>query len=332
MTSFNFRWIIACFAVIAALSFQSCSDEESYDVVGDTANIIYINTQHWNPIKASRNLFSFSIVHTPAGDFGDVLVKYPIRSTKPMSKSVIVKAEMDISLVDTYNKTCGTKYVALPDGVLDVSKAMATIENGKSNSVDSITFSINPSKRALLTASTYLAPVRLVSVSESGAELSKEYNTAYILISTSSTNCYQKPVVSDMVGALVSDRSAWKASFDVNSYGAISNLFDGNTDSDVYFSSTKSTLTLDLAKAYSSITGLRIHTWEVQYGLKNINVSSSNDGTNWTLQGGAALATGNIYQYIKFYSAISSRYIKLEITEWSSSYIDLAEIDVFTNN
>jgi hypothetical protein len=100
----------------------------------------------------------------------------------------------------------------------------------------------------------------------------------------------------------------------------------------VYYGSKKSTLTLDLAIAYTNITGIRIHTWDTEYGLTNINVSSSNDGTNWTLQGSAALATGDIYQYIKFYSAISSRYIKLEITGWSSNYVDIAEIDVFTKN
>jgi hypothetical protein len=333
MISFNYKWIITCCAIIVtALSLPSCSkDDESYDVVGDPSNIVYINTQGSSSIKAPKNLFSFSIVHTPAGDIGDVLAKIPVRSTKPMNKSVTVKAELDTSLVSAYNKTYGTKCLVLPDGVLDMSKATAIIKEGKYTSADSITVSINPTKRSLLSGSAYLAPIKLVSVSESDIKINKDYSTAYILINTSSTNCYQKPSASDMVGTLVSNRSLWTASFDVSTYGSISNLFDGDTGSDVYYGSKNSTLTLDLANTYNNITGIRIHTWDTQYGLTNMNVSSSNDGTNWTLQGSAALTTGNIYQYIKFYSPISSRYIKLEITGWLSNYIDIAEIDVYTN-
>ena len=334
--SLNFRCIIACLAVIATFSFQSCSDEETYDVIGNPINKIYINTHEWSPVNAQKNLFSFSIVHTPVGDFGDILAKFPIRSTRPMSSSVTVKAELDNSLVDAYNKTYGTKCVALPDGVLDLSKAMATIEERKSLSGDSITVSVDQSKRALLTDKAYLAPIRLVSVSESGSEISSEYSTAYVLITTS-TNLIKTNVGSDgMVGSLVSDYSTWTAtSDDTPSGGAFSDLFDGSTSSSWDFSSINETIVVDM-KENKNVSGFRLYAQygEWGYNFNKVKISLSDDNISFNEIGTSTnsnMTNESGYQYICFYGSVKARYIKLSLTWMYQWYPSICELGVYTN-
>ena len=334
MTSFNFRWIIACFAVIAALSFQSCSDEKSYDVVGDTANIIYINTQQWSPINSPKNLFSFAVVHTPVGEFGVVKAKFPVNSTKPMSNSVTVSAELDNSLVDTYNKTYGTKCVALPSGILSMSKSNATIAAGKSVSVDSITVSIDSAKLVLLTGSTYLAPISLVSVSESGAEISKVYNTAYVLITTSTSLIKKNVGSSGMLGSLVPNYSAWTVTSDVTpSKYTFSTIFDGSTSTRWQFPSTPVTLLIDM-KDTKKVSGFRTFAQYAQYGyiFSQIKVSLSSDNVTFNELGTCTsndMANESGYQYVGFYGAMDARYIKLTLA-WNSSYYPyLCELGVY---
>ena len=319
---FNLNTIYAGLFLATALLLASCSDDDSFDFPGDSKNRVYLD---------SSNNYSFSVLHTPVGTTGNIKAKFPVYCNREASTELKVTFATDTALVSVYNIKHSTSYSAVPAGLVVINGNL-TITKGTKISTDSLTVTI-PENLSKLKESKYLIPVTISTLDNVGnAAISTNMNVVYLVINASTTNCYSAPVMTDMTGTLISDRSSWTASFDVDYYNSTSDLFDGNTGSDVYFNSKKSTLSLDLAKAYTNITGIRIHTWESQYGLTNINVSSSNDGTNWTLQGGAALATGDVYQYIKFYSAISSRYVKLEITGWSSGYVDIAELDVYTNN
>lgn len=189
MKTYLYKYFCVSFIMITTLSLQSCSDKESYDVTGNSANKIYVNTGKGSATNAPKSLYSFKVVQTETGAVGDVHLQYPVRSTRPMSSSVTVKSEVDNSLIAAFNEKYKTTYVAFPDGVFDMSKALANIAQGDYISKDSIEVSIDPSKLSLLTEKAYLAPIRLTSVSSKGAEVSSDYTntTVYLVVNITST-------------------------------------------------------------------------------------------------------------------------------------------------
>lgn len=333
----NFRCIMACLAITATFLLQSCNDEQTYDVVGSSVNKIYINTQEWSPINTPKNAFSFSIVHTPVGEFGTVLAKFPVRSTIPMSQSATVVVELDNSLVDAYNKKYGTKCVALPDGVLNINNATATIAEGASLSGDSISVSIDSSKLSLLTEKAYLAPIKLISVSESGSEISSQYNTAYVLVNTSTSRIKANVGSSGMLGALISGYSTWTVTSDITaSRYTYSYIFDGSTSTSWRFSGSAVTLVIDM-KANKNVSGFRLYAQYATYGyiFSQAKISLSTDNVTFDEVGTSTnsnMAIESGYQYIGFYGAIQARYVKLALTWNNTNYPYICELGVYTVN
>lgn len=325
-----------CFVVIAASIFQSCDDKETYDVVGNPSNIIYINTQQWSSINEQRNQFTFEIVHTPSGDFGTVLAKFPIRSTKPLNKAVTLKVEVDNSLVVAYNKSYGTTCAVLPDGILDLSKAIASISEGKCLSADSITISMDKSKLALLTQQNYLIPVKLSTISRSDFQISSDYSTVYLAINTSTKIIKDNVGSGTMVGSLETDYSGWTVTSDPASAGnAFADIFDGSTDSYWQFDESEVTLTVNL-KTVKKISGFRLYTQYASYGyiFSNIQVSISKDNVTFDVAGtctDSTMANESGYQYIGFYGGVEARYVKLKL-QWKYPWFhSLCELGVYTN-
>ncbi|HEY4784392.1 MAG TPA: discoidin domain-containing protein, partial [Bacteroidales bacterium] len=163
------------------------------------------------------------------------------------------------------------------------------------------------------------------------AAVSVNQNTAYVIINTVLTNCYKSPVLTDMVGTLITTRTSWTGTIDVTlTSGTISRMFDGKTSTYWYVNPAKEcNVTVDLSAVTTGITGLRIHSYSTNYSLTSIAVYSSSDGSNWTSQGIATLSTATVYQYIKFYLPIDARYIKLDVKGWKSAYVIMSEFDVY---
>jgi len=333
--SLKFRHIIACLTIMATSSLLSCSDNESYDVMGDPANKVFINTQQWTPINSPKNTFSFSVVHTPVGDFGDVQAKFPVRSTRPVDQPVTVKAELDNSLVDSYNKTNNTTYTVLPEGVLNIGNNNVTIEKGSYLSTDSLQVAIDNSKLALLTGKAYLAPIKLASVSGENCEISSEYNTAYVLITTSVNLIKANVGSANMLGLLVSDYSAWTATTNVDpNGGSFTSLFDGSTDYGWEFPSTPVTMVIDMKKV-NKVSGFRLFSQYGQWGytFSQVKISLSKDNVSYDEIGTCSESKMNNeegYQYICFYGSIDAQYVKLNLNWKYSWYPYICELGVYT--
>lgn len=181
--SLNIRNIIICFTMIGASMLQSCSSDDTYDVTGDPDNKIYIYNQDWKSISTPANFYSFDLVNTPNGISGSVLVKFPSRSIRPVSEAVSVNAELDNSLVELYNDANDSEYLELPEDAINITEATVNMIVNSHISEDSIVVSVNNEKLALLPEGSYLAPIKLASISNPNvAEISSNYNTAYILI------------------------------------------------------------------------------------------------------------------------------------------------------
>lgn len=337
--SLNFRSIIiAIIGIIVLPSFQSCSDDESYDVTGNPTNKVFVNTQGWSPINTPKNSFVFEVVHTPEGDFGNILAKFPIRSTGAISSATTVKVELDNSLIEAYNQAHNTQYAAFPTAVLNLNRDAATIATGEYISADSISISVDQSKLGLLTEKAYLVPVKLASVSGSNAEIASSQNIVYIIATTSVRLIKYNVASTAMLGSLVSSYSGWEVSADVTvSSGTYSNIFDASTTTYWTFSASPATIVIDM-KENKNVSGLRLFARNAtstsnENSFNNVVVSLSEDNLSYNNIGtvtNSTMVKESGYQYIGFYRAVSARYIKLSLG-WSTTTRAIADLRVYVN-
>lgn len=173
------KYILGLLAVVGLLGVQSC-DDEKYDVKGNPNNLIYFIS------SATNSVSTFSVDWTSRGAVGDdVIVKLPVKSTRQVENTIMVYAEVDNSLVNSYNAINATSYESFPSGAYTVVKSAATIESGQNLSVDSIEISVPAENFIPLDKSTYLLPVRLTKVEGGNAKASVQYNTVYAVVNVS---------------------------------------------------------------------------------------------------------------------------------------------------
>ena len=218
MKKVNLKYIALSFIAVAAFSLQSCSSDESYDVVGNPNNLFYIKA---SSSASSPNTLSYQVVHTPVGDFGEFSAQYPVLCTKASSGNATVKAEIDNTLIDAYNTKYGTSYKQFPAGTLDVSKMSVTMLKDSCKGKDSITVSVSKDNLAKLTESSYIAPIRITSVEGANGLGSKDYGIAYLVVTTSTKLIKANTGSSDINGTLITDYSSWKvpSSLAVKTFG-----------------------------------------------------------------------------------------------------------------
>lgn len=312
-----------CIFLMIAVAIVACDEDDRYDVVGDTTNRIFVNTQ-----TSYVNNYNFTVAHTPAGSVGDITVKFPVKSTQEVSSDVQVTLAVDNSLVDEYNEENNTAYNYVPQSSINLSVDVLTISEGHMLSADSVMVTVI--NMDALTEEEYLLPLRVTQISgATGTEISRNLNSVLIKINTLETNVYDKPTNSDMIGELMTDKSAWSATSSVP-INNLSRMFDDRTNRYWLSSPQELDFTVDLGEVTSGIAGIRIHSFSTNYSLTQIAVYSSNDGVAWGEQGIANLSTASAHQYIKFYSDVEARYLKLQILGWvSSQYIVISQFDVY---
>ena len=164
-------------------------------------------------------------------------------------------------------------------------------------SSDSVTIEIEDGKWSEFVNTSYLLPLKVTSVSN--AALSETHSSAYLAVSTSFTNCV--PGATSVEGTLISDRSAW-------------------------------TVIVNLNGVYQNITGIRLQYYSRNYSLSSAAVyTSETGGEDYEYQGNVTFSRATP-QYIRFYGAVSARYVKLELLPYSSGYgIVLSEFDMYQN-
>ncbi|MBE6263912.1 MAG: DUF1735 domain-containing protein [Prevotella sp.] len=166
-----------CMLAVAALSFVSCSSDDSYDVYGNPDNLVYA--------KANvANTFTTKVIHTPVGDMGEFKASFPVKILHA-SSGTSVSYELDQSLVDEYNKAKGTNYAALPADILDLTKAVAHIEADTVASKDSVHVAFaEGADLSKLTETAYVAPLRMKVTAGDGVA-SEERGVVYVIVNTS---------------------------------------------------------------------------------------------------------------------------------------------------
>lgn len=313
MKKVNLKYIALSFIAVAAFSLQSCSSDESYDVVGNPNNLFYIKA---SSSTSSPNTLSYQVVHTPVGDFGAFSAQYPVLCTKPSSGNATVKAEIDNSLIDAYNTKYGTSYKQFPAGILDISKMSVTMLKDSCKGKDSITVSVSKDNLAKLTESSYIAPIRITSV-EGAKGLGSKDGIAYLIVTTQTRLLKNNVGSADMQGTLLTDYSGWTGTSDTGDANSFGEMFSNSDWSGWSFSNKTNTFVLDMQKE-QNLTGFRMMaiyaSWNELFGY--VGVAISNDGITFsdcgTIQK-SEMANEKGYQYVSFYGAMKCRYLKLSI-------------------
>ncbi len=332
------RYLAPCL-LLGALFLQACSNDDTYDVVGNPNNLVYFKT-------TGDATTTCTVTHTPVGEFGEVKAEFNVAIQRATSSNTTVTAVIDNSLVEEYNKNHNTDYKVVPDGLVEAGKLTVTIEKDTVGSKEPVTVSIPQSAFSQLTEKAYLLPVRLDAVVGDGVA-SGQRGTAYVIINTQTKLINANVAVADMPGTLMTDYSGIAASYTAGgTVDDIAQLFDGDVTNGTALRTDENdgkgtTLVFNLGKQ-TDVIGMRVARyyksyyggwWIDEYYFSNVEISSSTDGTTWSELGSVTeseMTKASGYQYIAFYGAVPMNYLKIKFTSGSSSVSSLAELGLYT--
>lgn len=332
---------IGLLMALCAISFSSCSDDESYDFPGNSGKV-YVRMQSSNLVNSVANVLDIKVSKTKFGTFGGGSVSFPVRSTVPVKGETSVTLGIDNSLIDAYNAKNGTECKALDASVFSFSGQNLVITTGQMRSEQELEIAVDPAKVNSLELGDYLVPVRLMDVTGK-MEVSSEWSVIYLHVA----------VVDDPFGIPMADRSNWEvvdfSSQEITGENApASNALDGNYGSfwhTEWYNSRPNPphyITIDMGEV-KRMAGFQYVTRSGGAGCPvELVVEISTDNATWNEVGNygqSDLVFGSNAECKKFFDDLKdARYFRLTINkagqEWygyiyTSHYTCLAEINAF---
>lgn len=248
------------------LFFVSC--DKSEDVIPH--GVVYVSNQI-APVNEYKFKNIFNLTENTSTLTGDSVYKFPARITMPATEKVTVKFDIDEDFIATYNEANGTQYSFLPPQFYTIEKNEVSIEQGETESKDSVLVRLNTkanweeAKGALL-----LLPIKIVSATGKSVSISKNMNTVKVfgvlhkvLANIDSSN---EPIEGVEFNDGITLTSNYKQ-------GDMGFLTDGNIDSDGWYPTLPShyiTITLDKEQV---IKGIKFNT-SSSYQLSGVSLSS----------------------------------------------------------
>lgn len=287
-----------------------------------------------------------SVVNTPVGVFGGIDGTFSVALHNAIDNDVKVSAEVDNSLVNTYNTDNGTSYKAMPSKVTDaLSIESATVAAGETTGT--LTVSGDKNLVADLADNSYVVPLRLTMTYNNGTVVKAEKSIAYVVVKIESTIIHANVAAADMPGTLMTDYAGVTASYTAGgTVDALSQLFDGDVTNGTALRTDEqdgkgTTMVFDLGQQ-RNVSGLRVARyykswyggwWIDQYYFSQLDIEYSNDGSTWNEAGTVTesdMSKGEGYQYVAFYGAVPMRYMRIKFTSGSSAISSLAELGIYT--
>lgn len=337
-------YIFLCLATACLL--PACKKSESFDVTGDPEVKFFINNESLGNLPV--NSIGHTVVNYPDVAGSGLLtlstsmpavVKIPVFANKPVSDDVTIGAELDNSLVAQYNAANNTAYVAFPAGILNTANLAARIRKGATASEDSIAIPANATLLSTLTEKAYMAPIKLTSVSKPAVGAitgTAATRIAYVVVNTELRRIRYLATAADAIGSLVSNRTAWTATF-TPAPATAGSILDGSTTTFSRWAASPGQVDLNL-QATRNVTGIRLYTTTTATLIPTqVDVLLSEDGINYDFIGSplrANLTFASNYNYILFYKAIPAKYIRLRLyysTSTNTQNLRLTELDVYAN-
>ena len=229
------------FTALAAIAVATgCEGFEDFEEnVPTPSKLTYVQA-------GTDNVFTVTVVHRNGTSTGAFEAEFPIKANTRAHDGFTGTLVYDASLVESYNKSHGTDYIALPEANFNIEHPTLTVPANEGSSADSVKISLAGDLRSL-TARRYLAPVRLTS---SGMSISSEFGVVYLAVETEVNLIRAISSVDDIDGLQPLNRSTWSA--DASGYAS---MFDGSNSTKTDFAS--GVVTVDMQKVLK-ITGLAI--------------------------------------------------------------------------
>lgn len=274
-------------------------------------NVFYslVSTNIQNKLHVvSGDVVTYSVFSTPAGSFGNVSFEQPYEFSGDLNNKATITLVQDNSLVNAYNEAHRTNALAIPDGILEMTKATVTVENGQSTSTDNFSISIAEANLSKLTGSQYVIPFK-ISTTPEGASSVSDAGEFYMVINVEWRLANEDATLADLKGTQIPTETM--KTWTENSGMDINSLID-----EVRTSNWKrGTYTIDMKTAYK-VTGLKLLTRYAKGSFSNgVRLEISEDGNQWT---DAGLLTNMPrddaeFDYVNYilYGGVSARYLRI---------------------
>lgn len=275
-------------------------------------------------IVAESQTANCAIVNTPVGVFGGISAKFKYGVKVNTDKVFTIKAEVDNSLLASYNSEHGTNYEQLPANVASQLKITDGVISAGKTETDTPLSVTCPDAAAQTLKGDYLIPLKVTFVYPNGT--TAELPPSYIIVQTK--NSFINDDANELVGK-PGDGKGWEAIDCVNlDPSAFANMFKGSSWSRRWRlldgGNPYCQFTVDL-KETKDLVGFNASS----YAMKDFDVEVSSDNATWTSLGNTAghkkVSSYDPTTYISYeeyvlYGSVKCRYVRFKINFDTSGY------------
>lgn len=315
-----------CMLALMGGALTSC-DDETYDVVGNPDNLVYVNIAQDFPEGMPKNTYCYGLYQTPVGAIlntepAQVLLYAQCTKTAPQDIEVTFKVD-PTAKVEGYDPfpEDGRIEVGFPDasGIgVSLKEATVVIPKGETRS-NTIVANVNTDNAnwSAFNGSNYVLPIVISKVN--GAVASDVMCQAYVGVQVDHKDGMVNPEATSVPGTQISDFDGMTATYSAPALDimdrAIPNVFTSN--SYVFYVRNHAdkvneevTVNIDLGKT-RKISGLCMNYFGWYYGVRDCQILTSVDGVDFTDQGSISWSSFSRNRNIAFWAAYDMRYIRI---------------------
>lgn len=310
--------LILMIFLLAGISsgLSSCKDDESSENEWN-ATYVYIQRNDYLVLNNS----TFTLKHSPGGIAGNVEITFKLKVQKPAAKDITGILQVS-----------GTGDIPLSAFSLNTDQPV--IKAGETESEDIILSLSDTGKEELAQTHDLLSgefKIQLVNLQTENANTIISTNSALTSIAFSLTK--QEYSINNLEkgtpeNSHLMDRTSWYVQVDPAAQGNATNVIDGNVYSDIAQDNAGFWITIDF-QTPKTITGIVTNHWGNAYCPTQIELFTSDNGTEWKTMG--TLDVQESIQYVKFISSVTTRHLKYQIVKYPIR-VDVTEINVYEAN
>ena len=310
--------LILMIFLLAGISsgLSSCKDDGSSENEWN-ATYVYIQRNDYLVLNNS----TFTLKHSPGGIAGNVEITFKLKVQKPAAKDITGILQVS-----------GTGDIPLSAFSLNTDQPV--IKAGETESEDIILSLSDTGKEELAQTHDLLSgefKIQLVNLQTENANTMISTNSALTSIAFSLTK--QEYSINNLEkgtpeNSHLMDRTSWYVQVDPAAQGNATNVIDGNVYSDIAQDNAGFWITIDF-QTPKTITGIVTNHWGNAYCPTQIELFTSDNGTEWKTMG--TLDVQESIQYVKFISSVTTRHLKYQIVKYPIR-VDVTEINVYEAN
>ncbi|MDR1680767.1 MAG: discoidin domain-containing protein [Prevotellaceae bacterium] len=300
--------------VATATVLSACESDPTFDVTGDTANKVYINTWLSSPNSVPNNGIVFTVTNTPVGTVitgrDSISYAFTVQCTRPAEAPINITLGVNNAMVPEGMATCPESIRLYSDKPGVVIPAGATVS-------DSITVWLKTDELAALGTDNYALPVGVVAATN--AQISANRSVAYFILNAAYSNIQGATTPSGSTFTKPTGAASWTVT------GIATNpqyMLDASTSTGQYASTGANPalpldVVIDMKEPYT-ITGFHTRTSSTTYRPTAATIYTRlTEDDEWTRQGNIAWTTSP--QYVRFYGPVTTRYVRISISAINSA-------------